>query len=166
MDLNTATNTLTSLSADTLLIVGVVAVLFFYIWRRGAAKVNLFALSLPLAVLITTVCPFKTSIGSFFSSLSINAGIAPLSVFVVSVPVSMWLMGNIILDLTNKHRLKQAIIISVAIVILLLTIFYHFVSVEIIYNFGPGIDSLFGPKANAFWMAILSFFAIGFARKM
>jgi len=148
---------LSGIALDGFLIVCVVVLLTGIALYFGRQRVAAFALSLYPALLLFLYFPFVERF-IFFRKSSSRVVISKLLIFAVFLVFAYVVVRRKILrdyDGYESRSITASVIMSIAVVILLLTISYHIIPLEKLYDFSPKFDSLLTFYSAAFWGLLL-----------
>lgn len=145
-----------SFSVDAIVVITLVAALFFFGLRYGKGSIIALVLSLYVALLSYIHFPFKEQFLLF--------GVDEFRVFISNI-VLFGLFTIIIYSVIrrvfyaefptrSRRRFTQAFLLSLGGTALLIAFSYHVLPITTVYDFGASIDALFAPSSFFFWWLI------------
>lgn len=152
--MNSYIQTFNSLPADFLIIGGIFAVVLFLSLRQGKSYLASGIISLYLASFIYEFLPFTKTLVSSIQGSSNIFWIHTAAFLIFFVPIYFVISKVILSDFgRGSKKFARALLLSAAFVGLLISIFYHIIPLESVYNFSTTIDKLFiSDMAFNFWL--------------
>ena len=154
--MNTYIKTFTSLPVDFLILGALFALVMFLALKQGKSYLVAGIISLYIASFFFLNLPFTKVLTATIKGSSnifwINSGIF----LIFYVPVYFAISQITLTDFGNgAMKYVRASVLSISFIGLFLSIFYHLIPIESVYNFSPSIDSIFAPDmAFNFWLLI------------
>jgi hypothetical protein len=140
---NNYLSTLTAISSDTIIVLAIIALLFFIAFQFGKGFITSIIVSVYISAFLYTNAFFVQKlvfVGNEANKLFWNH----LGIFLLFfIPVFYLLKNTISGDYSRRGKFFGAGLLAVATGGLVLAIFYHIIPLTPIYNFSAGIDKLF-----------------------
>lgn len=152
--MNNYIGTFTSLSSDTVILLILFSVILFISIRQGKSYIASAILSVYIASFFYTNLPFTKSLMNVVKGTS-SIFWNHLAVFLLLFIPTYFILNKVVVADFGKgpFRFILAGASSLAFLGLIMSIFYHIIPLEPIYNFSPAIDNLFETDiAYTFWI--------------
>ena len=154
--MNTYIKTFTSLPVDFLILGVIFAVILFIALKQGRSYLAAAIVTLYISSFFYIALPFTKVLTNTLKGSS-NVFWIHIGIFLIFyVPVYFAISQIIMTDFGyGAMRYIRASLLTIVFIGLLLSIFYHFIPIESVYNFSPIIDSIFSSDmALNFWLLI------------
>jgi hypothetical protein len=146
--------TFSSLPTDFLIIGGLFALILFLSLKQGRSYLAAAIISLYIASFLYEYLPFTKTLVSTIKGSS-NLFWIHTATFLIFYIASYFIISKVSMSDygRSKSRLFKACLLTAAFVGLLISVFYHIIPLESVYNFSPAIDKIFASNiAYNFWL--------------
>lgn len=152
---NNYLSTFTAISSDTIIVLAIIALLFFIAFQFGKGYITSIIVSIYISAFLYTNAFFVQKlvfVGNEASKLFWNH----LGIFLLFFIPTFYLLRNIISgDYGRRGKFLGAGLLAIATAALVLAIFYHVIPLTPVYNFSSGIDKLFATDTMfTLWLII------------
>jgi hypothetical protein len=152
---NNYLSTFTAVSSDTIIVLAIVALLFFIAFQFGKGYITSIIVSIYISAFLYINAFFVQKlvfVGNEASKLFWNH----LGIFLLFFIPVFYLLRNVVSgDYSRRGKFVGAGLLAVATAGLVLAIFYHVIPLTPVYNFSAGIDKLFATDTMfTFWLLI------------